>query len=361
MRCVFPSRFRPGAHARSTSSGFGLNSIDLLTVVAEFPVSNSKQRLQRFARLPGGQTATALVDLRAPRLARPLHRQLRRRRVRHGVAREPDRRRRRRQRGAHRRRRHQPVRRGLVDARTGERTVLWDRHPALTMTAEDVPQEAVTSGRVLIVDCQETAAATQAARYAREAGLPTIVDVEKVRPGIGDLLQHIDAIIAAEEFPTALTGYEDPGRALEAMAREFGACVTCVTLGDEGSLTCCAGRLIRTPAFQVDCLDTTGAGDVFRGAFISACLRTAGCGYRGCAGVRQRRGGPELPGARRAGRHPAAGRGRPAARHPVEYVTFRAAGGLIESRRHFADARGEHRWPHRVCGRCPGHPSGNGT
>src|SRR5439155_16789837 len=41
--------------------GFGLNSIDLLTVVAEFPASNSKQRLQRFARMPGGQTATALV------------------------------------------------------------------------------------------------------------------------------------------------------------------------------------------------------------------------------------------------------------------------------------------------------------
>jgi sugar/nucleoside kinase (ribokinase family) len=58
------------------------------------------------------------------------------------------------------------------------------------------------------------------------------------------------------------------------MAREFGACLTCVTLGDDGSLAWCGGRLIRTPAFQVDCLDTTGAGDVFRGAFVSACLRT---------------------------------------------------------------------------------------
>ena len=63
----------------------------------------------------------------------------------------------------------------LVDARTGERTVLWDRHPALTMTAEEIAQEAVTSGRVLIVDCQETAAATQAARYARDAGLLTAI------------------------------------------------------------------------------------------------------------------------------------------------------------------------------------------
>jgi sugar/nucleoside kinase (ribokinase family) len=49
-----------GTH-RFDVAGFGLNSIDLLTVVAEFPSSNSKQRLQRFARMPGGQIATALV------------------------------------------------------------------------------------------------------------------------------------------------------------------------------------------------------------------------------------------------------------------------------------------------------------
>ena len=57
-----------------------------------------------------------------------------------------------------------------------------------------------------------------------------------MRPGISELLQQIDAIIAAEEFPTELTGYEAPGRALEAMAREFKAPLVCVTLGAKGSL-----------------------------------------------------------------------------------------------------------------------------
>jgi sulfofructose kinase len=164
----------------------------------------------------------------------------------------------------------------LVDARTGERTVLWDRHPALAMTPEDVPHSAVTAGRVLVVDCHETAAATQAARDARAAGVATVVDVEKVRPGIGDLLHNIDAIIAAQDFPTALTGYDDPSRAIEAMAREFNACLVCVTLGAEGSLTWCAGRYIRTAGYRIDCVDTTGAGDVFRGAFIAACLQRSG-------------------------------------------------------------------------------------
>src|SRR5678816_4750304 len=72
----------------------------------------------------------------------------------------------------------------LVDARSGERTVLWDRHPALNMQPGDVPEDAVASARLLIVDCHQTAASTHAARYARAAGIPTIIDVEKVRPGI---------------------------------------------------------------------------------------------------------------------------------------------------------------------------------
>lgn len=253
--------------------GLGLNSIDLVAVVAEYPVSNSKQRLQRFSRQPGGQTAGALVtcarlgwragylgtfgddefgvlarqslvdegvDVSAARTIRGATNQF-------AVI--------------------------LVDARSGERTVLWDRHPLLTIAPTDVREADVAAGRMLLVDCHETAAATEAARIARAVGMPTILDVERVRPGIGELLQQIDVIIAAEEFPSALTGIEEPGRALAAMAREFGASVACMTLGSEGSLARAGGREIRTPGFPVDCLDSTGAGDVFRGGFAAACLR----------------------------------------------------------------------------------------
>ncbi len=76
-----------------------------------------------------------------------------------------------------------------------------------------------------------------------------------------------------KSFPSELTGYESPGRALEALARDFDAPVVAVTLGAEGSLARCGGREIRTPAFRVDCLDSTGAGDAFHGGFVAGCLR----------------------------------------------------------------------------------------
>jgi sugar/nucleoside kinase (ribokinase family) len=252
--------------------GFGLNSVDLLAVVAEYPVCNTKQRLQRVARLPGGQMATAMATCarlgwRARYVGRfgadDLGAVSRASLTADGVDIDAS----------------QTMEAAtnqfaiiLVDARTGERTVLWDRHPSLNMEPADVSVEAVTSGRLLIVDCHQTAAAAQAARYARTAAIPTIIDVEKVRPGIADLLQNIDAIIAAEEFPGALTGHEDLGKALGIIGREFGASLVCATLGEEGSLAWCNGREIRTPAFPIDCVDSTGAGDCFRGAFAAACL-----------------------------------------------------------------------------------------
>ena len=55
----------------------------------------------------------------------------------------------------------------LVDARTGERTVLWDLHPALTMEPADVSSDAVTSGRLRIVDCHWTPAPARADRIQR--------------------------------------------------------------------------------------------------------------------------------------------------------------------------------------------------
>ena len=251
----------------------GLNSVDLLAVVAEYPARNSKQRLEQFARLPGGQMATAAaVCARLGWRARYIgsfgdddlaefgRESLTREGVDISVAWNVP--------GA-----TSQFAVVIVDAGSGDRTVLWNRHAGLKMTPDQVSREAVISGRMLLVDCHETRAATTAARFAREAGTPTVIDVEKVRDGIHELLQNIDAIVAAEPFPAALTGYAEPGRALEAMAREFNAAVVAVTLGSEGSLAWCGGREFRTRAFPVTCVDSTGAGDAFHGGFVAACLR----------------------------------------------------------------------------------------
>ena len=260
--------------------GLGQNSVDYVAVTAAHPARNSKHRLDHFACLPGGQVATAIVacarlgwrtryigsfgDDAPGRLSRE---SLTAEGVDVSAARTVP--------GATNR-----LAVVLVDARTGERTVLWHHDPALRMDPMDpmdpmntVTREAATSGRLLLVDCEDIPAATAAATAARQAGIPTIVDIEDVQAGTETLLREIDAIIAAEEFPSVLTGHADLGRALEGMEREYRAPLVCVTLGADGSLARCGGREIRTLPFAVERVDTTGAGDVFRGAFASGCLR----------------------------------------------------------------------------------------
>ena len=89
----------------------------------------------------------------------------------------------------------------LVDEGTGERTVLWTRDAGLKLRPDDVDPAAVCAGRVLLVDCHETASGTAAARAARRAGVRTVVDVEHVRDGIDALLAEIDVIVTAQEGP----------------------------------------------------------------------------------------------------------------------------------------------------------------
>jgi sugar/nucleoside kinase (ribokinase family) len=252
--------------------GLGQNSVDYVAVAGTYPASNTKQQLERFAVLAGGQVATAMAACarlgwrsryigvfggdEAGRFARESL-------VREGIdvsaARTVA--------GATNR-----VAVVLVDARSGERTVLWHADPALR--TGPVAEEAVVSGRLLLVDCEDVAASTMAARAARAAGIPTIVDVDRAHSGAEALLHEIDALIVAEDVPAALTGQQDLGRALEAMAREYRAPLVCVTLGAQGSLARCDGREIRTPGRAVRCVDSTGAGDVFRASFASACLRS---------------------------------------------------------------------------------------
>ena len=164
----------------------------------------------------------------------------------------------------------------LVDRTTGQRTVMWSRHPGLKMNAQDVARDAVCAGRVLLVDCHETDAATTAARYAREAGIPTLIDVEKERPHIDRLLREIDVIITAQDFPMQHTGIGEPGAALRALYEAYRPALACSTLGAGGSLTVAGDVEIRTPGFSVEAVDTTGAGDVFRGGFIAGWLTYGG-------------------------------------------------------------------------------------
>ena len=160
----------------------------------------------------------------------------------------------------------------IVDASTGERTVLWRRDDGLRIDPEEIEPEQIACGRLLHIDGHDTPAVARAAAIARARGIPVTVDVDTIYAGFDRVLPNVDYLVASAEFPAAWTGQHDPFQALETLQSEYGMKVAAMTLGAHGALARENGRFLYAPAFVVNTVDTTGAGDVFHGAFCYAVL-----------------------------------------------------------------------------------------
>jgi sugar/nucleoside kinase (ribokinase family) len=160
----------------------------------------------------------------------------------------------------------------IIDQVSGERTILWNRDERLTITADEVDREGVTSGRVLHLDGHDVVASIAAAKLARKAGVLTVLDIDNAYPGFEGLLPLIDFIICSSGFTGRVTGEADLRAGLRKLAQSSGSAFVAATTGREGALAYFRGRYIHSPAFAVDCKDTTGAGDAFHGGFIYGLL-----------------------------------------------------------------------------------------
>ena len=160
----------------------------------------------------------------------------------------------------------------LVNEQTGDRTVLWERDAQLSLNPDELPRAIIEHARLLHVDDVDVDAAVVAAGIARRAGIPVTSDIDQVNERTCSLIEAVTVPIFAEHVPRALTGESDPERALRRL-RHRHAGLLCVTLGVRGSMLLDGNQLYRVPAPGVHAVDATGAGDVFRGAFICALLR----------------------------------------------------------------------------------------
>jgi sulfofructose kinase len=252
--------------------GVGVNVIDYLFRLPHFPESNTKMDALAAATQGGGLTATAMVacarlNLRTRYIGKfggnEIGRMAREELLAEGLdltgsataAGIPNR-----------------LCFVMVEEGTGHRTILRHRDPRVDLQPEDLSREAVCAGRVLHLDGHEGDAALQAARWAKAAGIPVSVDAEEPTQHREALFALTDILIVSRRFARALTGRSDPDAILEGLARLGPACVG-LTLGEGGSMLRWRGETLRAPAYPVDVVDTTGAGDVFHGAFLFGFLQ----------------------------------------------------------------------------------------
>ena len=251
--------------------GVGLNATDTLISVSEFPAPGSKAEVHSLKVMPGGQVATAVIacarwGLRTRYIgklgddaAAKIHREAF---ASTGVETQI----------ATVRNCHSAQSHIIIDAQ-GERSVLWHRDPRLALAPEELKREWITTARVLLVDGCDTAAATQAAQWAREAGIPVIADLDDAYPNLQSLLASIDYLIVSRDFPARVSGKPDLREALQWMQQMFGSHLAAATLGTEGVLAWDGRTFHYSGAFRVSAIDTTGAGDIFHAGFIFGLLQ----------------------------------------------------------------------------------------
>ena len=155
----------------------------------------------------------------------------------------------------------------LVDG-AGERTVLGRRDERLLLEAAELGREWIVSAKALHVDGYDTAAATQAAAWARAAGIPVIADLDEVYPDVEHLIENTDYLIVSRDFPQRLVHESRLENALRQIKNRFGCRLTAATLGQDGVLAWDGKQFLHRHAYCVPVADTTGAGDIFHAGFI---------------------------------------------------------------------------------------------
>ncbi len=255
--------------------GFGTNAVDFLIVVPEYPKFNSKIALTDYVQAAGGEVATTMVGLSRLGLKTSYV-------GRFGTDREGD--------------------FGLqtlinenvnvqfaeqiegartqiafivIDERSGERTVIWNRDKRLAYSEQDAPINCAALGKILHFTPHDTRACLEMARKARTGGTIVSIDIDNIFDGINELLPLVDIFVSSAEFPEKLVGIRDKKESLREIKRRFGCAIVGMTLGEEGSLMLCEDEFIESRGFQVPngCKDTTGAGDAFRVGFLYGLLK----------------------------------------------------------------------------------------
>jgi sulfofructose kinase len=252
-------------------TGLGQCSLDYLAVVDVYPAADTKKEVLQWNEQGGGPVATALVALSRLGIKCRFY----------GVVGDDD--------------AGQKIRQSLIDegvdvsglvARTNassqiafiavekgtaKRTIFWKRPTGEFLNPGELPGDFLAGSYFLLLDGLMKDCSLCAAERARARGIPVMLDAGRMHPGMIEIARLSDYLVASAEFAKD-NGWSMDGAVLLGERERLGVRALTVTKGEHGSITAFEGGFFDTPAFQVEAVDTTGAGDVFHGGYIYGLL-----------------------------------------------------------------------------------------
>ncbi|MFO7915511.1 MAG: PfkB family carbohydrate kinase [Candidatus Krumholzibacteriales bacterium] len=251
---------------------FGYSAMDYLGIVPHFPAENLKLEMERFEIQGGGPAATAAVTMRRLGLktaysgivaddgfGRTMLELLNKEDIdTSSVIIEQNAR--------------SQFAFIMVDRSTGKRTILWTRGTLPFIRPDQVDRDLILSANGLLVDTLEPEAAAHAAGIASENNIPVVIDAGTLRDKVEEILPFCDYIVASETFASQISNNGTVEEALEQI-NSYNPRGAVVTLGENGCAGLEGNNIFREQGFKIKAVDTTGAGDVFHGAFLYGVLQ----------------------------------------------------------------------------------------
>jgi len=251
--------------------GLGCNAVDYLCPMERYPIEDEKVQVESIELQGGGNIATALVAVARLGGAAAYHTVIaedqntkwilsnfKREKVNteHLIIKKGN----------------NPLAFILINRSTGSRTILYSKRNVPTFQPEELREDLIQHAKVLLIDFYFPEASLAASRIASSLHIPVVVDAEKPSPFAEQILMNCSHVIASRGFAKQYTGLDnntEDNELLQAFSLRLKSPFVCITLGERGALAVdrVTNTIFRQEAFKVDTVDSTGAGDVFHGAF----------------------------------------------------------------------------------------------
>lgn len=289
--------------SRTRVVGLGQAHIEHIAVTDRYPDADTTVDLPEFSIQGGGRVATALAivaswGLEAALLGRLSDDEFGRFTVNSlaplgvdtsGVRMQPG--------------RMSPYRLVILDRSTHRATTLYTPGSIDPLALQEIDFAAIEQARLLLLDGSDPVTQLAAAQRARGTQVPVMLDVGRSSEEVLPLIQQTDVLIASERAILDLAPHAEIEDSLAELSR-MGPSTVLVTMGAEGSIGLQGHKLVRQPPLDVEIVDTTGAGDVYLGAFcyglvkehaLERCMRIASIGAGlSCRGLGSRSALPTL-------------------------------------------------------------------
>lgn len=252
--------------------GFGICAVDYLNIVPKYPRLDEKTEAAEFSFQGGGPVATALVTL--ARLGgkvsflgkigndyngRFVQEQFQKEGVNiSGIIVDES----------------MPTNQAFIwiDQQSGKKSIVLNSRGYRTVQKNELKTDYIDSLKFLLIDGRDTDATFHLIKWAKEKGARVVLDAGSPREKMSEMLKLVDYPVVSEHFGRSFFQTNDPEKVIESLLK-YNAKTAVVTLGNKGCYGSDGKHVYYQPAFPVDVVDTTGAGDVFHGAFVFGLIR----------------------------------------------------------------------------------------